>query len=122
MSADTEPDFAGAALTLQRIEVLARRLRKQLGDPETPIRHRRRAITLRQAALDTLRADEWFSLEEWEAAMRAVGYSPPANAKRPDQTRRSLASLVARNRHQIDADGKGRYRLRPIEEVDPFLT
>lgn len=116
------PDLEAAAATLQRIEALTRRLRRQLGDPETVFTRRRRALTLREAALSTLRSDEWMSLGEWEAAMLVAGYRPPANPKRADQTRRSLASLTARNRHRIDADGRGHYRLRELEPTDPLLA
>ena len=121
MSVSTEGDLAAAAKTLETIEVLVRRLRKQLGDPQPAARRRRRKITLREAALRSLREDEWLSLTEWEAALLRHGYEPPRDPKRPDQTRRSLASLAARNRHLVDADGRGNYRLAPPDDSDPLF-
>ena len=115
-----ERDLAGLAMTLQTIERLLRRAQRQLGEIPQPVARRRRKITLREAALASLREQDWLSLDEWEQAMAARGYRPPTDTKRPDQTRRSLASLAARNRHLIEADGRGHYRLRPVDQ-DPLL-
>jgi len=115
-----ERDLAGLAMTLQTIERLLRRAQRQLGEIPQPVARRRRKITLREAALSSLREKDWMSLTEWEQAMAARGYKPPTDAKRPDQTRRSLASLAARSRHLIEADGRGNYRMRETEQ-DPLL-
>jgi len=115
-----ERDLAGLATTLQTIERLLRRAQRQLGDVPQPVARRRRRVTLREAALSSLSEKDWMSLTDWEKAMAARGYKPPTDAKRPDQTRRSLASLAARNRHLIEADGRGNYRMRETEQ-DPLL-
>lgn len=122
MAKNTEPDLAAAAVTLARIEQLTRRLRTQLGDlPVSTGPAGRRRVTLREAALRSLTPGTWMSLTDWERAMTAHGYAPPKDAKRDDQTRRSLASLAARNRHLIDADGRGHYRPAPVQDADPLI-
>lgn len=120
MNEPAEPDLSAAAATLEQIERLTRRLRQQLGDPETPKR-RRRGVMLREAALRALPSDRWMTLDEWEERLGEMGYAPARKFKRADQTRRSLASLAARNRHLIDSDGHGKYRLAaPAPEAARF--
>jgi hypothetical protein len=110
-SSNPTPDLAAAATTLDQIERLTRRLRRQLGDPEPSTARRGRPRQLRDLALQAL-SREWMTLPEWERALLAQGYQPPKDAKRPDQIRRSLSSLAARNKHLIDTNGRGIFRLR----------
>lgn len=119
----SEPDEILA--TLEQIERLVRRLRRQLDGTAGPAASRRaprpRKVMLRDAALAALRKERWMSLDDWEAALPAHGYKVPGQLKRPDQTRRSLASLASRNRHLIQGDGQGRYRLAEVESTS-WLT
>lgn len=79
--------------------------------------HKPRRVRLREAALASLSEDQWMSLDDWETALVAAGYRPPSDAKRPDQTRRSLAGFAARHKHLIDSTGRGQYRRRAVEDL-----
>lgn len=108
MRAVTNKDQEIAA-TLAQIDRAMTRLRRLLDTPhDGPTR--RRPISLKDAALRALDKD-WMTLNEWERGVVKVGYKPRVTPKREDQMRRSLASLAARNRDLIDADGRGNYRV-----------
>ncbi len=66
--------------------------------------------------------DQWMTLTEWETAAIALGYQPASDTKRPDQFRKSLATLAHRNSHLVEATGKGSYRLRPPSGDDAWET